>query len=218
MRQKRVVASISGGKDSMFALYKAMQEDYKPVYLFNTVSKDYERVRFHGLKSQVIQRQAKALNLPLLQITTNPESYEEEYTKALQELVKKEKIEGLVLGDIFLQDCFDWAKNICDKLGIELIEPLWQIPSKELFTQFVASGFQGIVVSTQATLLDQSWVGRKLDDTFLLDIEKLPHIDICGENGEYHTLITDGPIFQNKLEINIKDRVNIGGYWFLDIE
>src|SRR3989344_5961214 len=180
----KVIVSISGGKDSTFALYKAIQRGYEVAYLANTISDDFKRVRFHGVKGQVIRKQAKALGIPLLQTETSEENYRRDYIENIEEIIKKEGIEGLVLGDIFLEDCFDWAKGICDQLGIELIEPLWKSDPEQTFKEFIE------------------------------DIKKLINVDICGENGEYHSLVLNGPIFKKKLEIKVSKKVLINGYWF----
>src|SRR3989344_3126812 len=214
----KVIASTSGGKDSTFAIFKAIQVGHEIVYLANTIAFDSGRVRFHGVKKEIIQAQAKALGIPLLQKETTPENYRKEYIENVREVISKEGIEGLVLGDIFLQDCFDWAKAICDELGITLIEPLWKIDPEKLFKEFIESGFEAIVVSTQANILDESWVGRKLDQSFLEDIKKIKGVDICGENGEYHSLVLNGPNFKKRLEIKKSEKVLIKGYWFLDVQ
>ena len=214
----KVIASTSGGKDSTFALYKAQQAGHEIAYLANTISDDFKRVRFHGVKDEVIQKQARVLGIPLLQKKTSAENYRADYIENIKKVVKKKGIEGLVLGDIFLQDCFTWAKEVCDELGIELIEPLWKIDPEKLFKEFIESQFEAVVVSTQANILDESWVGRKLDLSFLEDIKKLKNIDICGENGEYHSLVLDGPNFKKGLEIKKSKKVKIKNYWFLDIQ
>lgn len=214
----KVIASTSGGKDSTFAIFKAVQMGHEVAYLANTIAYDSKRVRFHGVKAEIIQKQAEALGLPLLQKETTPENYRKEYLENIREVIKKEGIEGLVFGDIFLQDCYNWAKEICDELGIVLIEPLWKKSSEEVMEDFMDSGFEAIVVSTQSDLLDASWVGRKLDQSFLDDIKKINGVDICGENGEYHSLVLNGPIFKKKLEIKKSEKVKIKNYWFLDIQ
>lgn len=214
----KVIASTSGGKDSTFALFKAMQMGHEVAYLANTIAYDSKRVRFHGVKAEIIQKQAKALGISLLQKETTPENYRKEYIDNIRDVIKKEGIEGLVLGDIFLQDCYTWAKEICDELKIELIEPLWKKSSEEIMEDFINSGFEAVIVSTQANLLGEDWVGRKLDKSFLRDIKKLKNVDICGENGEYHSLVLNGPTFKKKLEIKKSEKVLINGYWFLDVQ
>lgn len=221
----KIIASTSGGKDSTFALFKAMQMGHEIAYLANTIAYDSGRVRFHGVRAEIIQKQAEALGIPLLQKETTPENYRKEYIDNIKDIIQKESIEGLCLGDIFLEDCYTWAKEICDELGIELIEPLWKISPEEIMKDFINSGFEAVVVSTQANLLGEDWVGRKLDLNFLEDIKKLKGVDpdligvdICGENGEYHSLVLNGPIFKKKLEIKKSKKVLINGYWFLDLD
>lgn len=224
----KVIASSSGGKDSTFALFKAAQIGHEIVYLANTISDDFKRVRFHGVKDEVIQKQAQALGLPILQKTTSAKNYRKDYIENIKRVVEKERIsgacpstagvEGLVLGDIFLEDCYEWAEGVCKELGLKLIEPLWKIDPEKLFREFVESGFEAVVVSTQANILDESWVGRKLDLDFLKDIKKLKNVDICGENGEYHSLVLNGPNFKKGLEIKKSQKVKIKDYWFLDIQ
>ena len=122
----------------------------------------------------------------------------------------------MVFGDIHLQGGLEWVEKICKELGIKAIEPLWHRPSKEILLDFIDSGFEAYVTSCQANILDKNFVGRKLDKEFLEDASKLG-IDVCGENGEYHTLVTDGPIFKQRLRITESQKVLRDGYWFLDI-
>lgn len=214
---KKVIVSSSGGKDSNLALYKAIEMGYEVACIINTVSSDYQRVRFHGVRADVIEKQAAALEIPILQIETTPENYRGSYIENVKQLLVGQKIEGLVFGDIHLQDCFDWAKNICNELGVELIEPLWQISPEDILKEFINSDFEAVVVSTQENILDKNWVGRKLDGAFLQDISKLKGVDVCGENGEYHSLVLNGPTFKKKLRVTKSDKVLINGYWFLDV-
>lgn len=212
---KNVIVSWSGGKDSCHALYKAMQSGYTPAYLANTISDDYNRVRFHGVKDTVIQAQAAALGIPLLQKPTRADAYEEDYKDNLKSV---KNIHGLVFGDIFLPDCLIWANKVAKDMGTVAIEPLWKRKPLELLQEFIAAGFSAIIVSTQANLLGKEWVGRMINQSFIDDIQKLPAIDPCGENGEYHSLVLDGPIFQKRLEITKSEKVLRNGYWFFDIQ
>ena len=117
----KVIVSTSGGKDSTLALYKALQMGHKVVYLANTISDDFRRVRFHGVKAEVIQKQAKALGISLLQKQTSANDYRKDYLENIKGIIEKEGIEGLVLGDIFLEDCFDWYG--CRNWGVPAIIP-----------------------------------------------------------------------------------------------
>jgi uncharacterized protein (TIGR00290 family) len=213
----QVIATWSGGKDSCFAAYKAVQLGYTLSALANTISHDYQRVRFHGLEAKMIQLQAEALGLPLLQAGTTPENYEEEFLVNIKRGMTPQ-IQGVVFGDIHLQDCLAWAKKVCGKLGIEAIEPLFGTNPKELLASFIASGFQSVVVSTQASILGEAWVGRVIDQSFYDDILRLDGVDPCGENGEYHSVVIDGPLFKQKIALEQTAKVLRSGYWFLDIQ
>lgn len=213
----KVIASWSGGKDSCFACYKALQEGHNVAHLFNTIAADHKRVRFHGIPAKFLKLQASATGIPLVQLATTSDNYEKEFTKALSKIVTKENIEAMVFGDIFPHMC-KFAEGICKNIGIKALEPLKGKTSEEIFLDFINSGFKTIVVSTQSNLLGPEWIGRVLDKSFLDDIKKLPNIDICGENGEYHTFVIDGPIFKSPLQITKSEKVLRNGYWFLDIQ
>lgn len=217
MNMNNVIATWSGGKDSCFAAYKAMQQGYKVKYLANTVSKKYKRVGFHGVENIVIQKQAEAVGIPLLQIQTTGENYTQEFTDNLKKGLS-EDITGVVFGDIHLTECFAWANRVCNDLGVLAIEPLWQRKTEDILLEFINVGFKAIIVSTQGNLLGKEWAGRVIDKEFLKEIKKLKTVDLCGENGEYHTFVFDGPIFQKKISITKTDKVLRDGYWFLDIQ
>lgn len=215
--KNKVIATLSGGKDSMFALHKAVKQGYEVAAIVNTISQDFKRVRFHGLEAQMIQMQADALGIPLFQIETTPENYKEEFIANLKRAMTP-KIGGIVFGDIFLEDCLIWAKEVSSAVGVEAIEPHWGSNSQQLLHNFVASGIQAVVVSTQANLLGKEWIGRTIDQSFYEDITKLEGIDPCGENGEYHTYVNDSPLFQKRIVLGKTEKVERGGYHFLDIQ
>ena len=211
-----VIVSWSGGKDSCLAAYSVLRAGYTIRYLFNTISREYSRVRFHGVEGTIIQQQADVLGMPLVQVPTSPDSYEREVVAALAKLVD-DGVEGVVFGDIHLQHCLEWADKVCAMVGVRSIEPLWGLDPAEVLRQFVTAGFEAVVVSTQADLLVEEWCGRRVDAEFLDELSSMDGIDPCGENGEYHTLVTGGPIFKKVLQITRSRRVLRDGYWFLDI-
>ena len=215
---KNVIATWSGGKDSCLAAYKAIQSGYNVSYLANTVSKEYGRVRFHGLSAAFIQKQAAATHIPLLQEVTTAENYRDEFKKNLSKGFLNNDIEGVVFGDIHLADCLEWANGICHDLGVETIEPLWHLKQEMILKKFIDAGFEAIVVSTQASLLGQEWLGRQIDSKFFSDIKKLKDIDACGENGEYHSAVTNGPLFRQRIKIQNAAPLLRDGYWFLNIK
>ncbi|MGH7246340.1 MAG: diphthine--ammonia ligase [Nitrosotalea sp.] len=214
---KKVIATWSGGKDSCFATYKTIQQGYEVAYIANTISEDYKRVRFHGLLADIIQKQADSIGIPLLQKETTPKDYEKEFKQNLERGISKE-IKGIVFGDIHLKDCLTWATRLCDDLGVQIIEPLWHMKQKDILQEFIKAGFEAIIVSTQSNILGKEWIGRKIDKQFIKEIEKLKDIDMCGENGEYHSLVINGPLFKKRLKIEKSESVLREGYWFLDIQ
>lgn len=214
---KNVIATWSGGKDSCFAAYKAQQKGYSITYLANTVSEEHKRVRFHGIRAEVVQGQAKAIGIPLLQQETTAESYEKEFKENIKKGLTKD-ISGIVFGDIHLEDCLTWAKKVSRDLGVKEIEPLWHMKQLDILKEFIQEGFEAVIVGTQNTFLGKEWVGRKIDNNFIQDIIRQPNVDPCGENGEYHSFVINGPLFKQKIEIAKSEIVLRDGYWFLDIQ
>jgi diphthine-ammonia ligase len=213
---KKVIASWSGGKDSCLACYKAIKMGYKISYLLNTISKEYKRVRFHGIENTLLKAQTLAIGIPLIQIETTADSYEQEFQEAVRSILS-EGIEGMVFGDIYIH-MREFADKVCKGLGIQAIEPLCGSNPEEIFLDFINSGFEAVVVATQANLLGKDWLGRRLDKSFLKDVKLLKNVDVCGEKGEFHTIVIDGPIFKQKIDITKSNKIFREGYWFLDIQ
>jgi uncharacterized protein (TIGR00290 family) len=210
------IATWSGGKDSCLAAYSAMRSGYEIRFLANTISRDFRRVRFHGVTAETIAKQAHAMGVPLLQQETSPETYEEEFKANLRQGLD-DGVSAVVFGDIHLRDCFAWAQRICGELGVDLVEPLFGRDPLDVLRGFVSSGFRAVVVSTQAALLGEEWIGRAIDEGFISDVSSCSGVDPCGENGEYHSLVVEGPLFSRRLIIDRARPVLRDGYWFLDI-
>lgn len=217
MQEKVAACSWSSGKDSCLALYRAMRSGFKVSCLMNFISQEYQRVAFHGAPARLVDFQSEALGIPLLQRETTKDNYEAVFRKTLSEL-KKMGIHQLVRGDIFLIDLRDWVEDICSGEGIGVISPIWGNPSEDLLREFVGLGFKSVLTSVQAEKLNQSWVGRTIDEKFIEDLKSVPNVDLCGENGEFHSFVYDGPIFSKRIDITKTDKVLINGYWFLDIQ
>ena len=208
----KVFASWSGGKESALATYKAISQCYQVLYLVNFISEDGERSRSHGIKASVLESQSKAIGIPLIQVKTSWEDYEENFKKIVTEL-KGKGIDGGVFGDMDLEEHREWVERVCAELQIEPILPLWGIAPENLLTEFWEGGFKAIVVATR---LEESLLGRNLDKTFLAKIQKF-NCHPCGESGEYHTFVTDGPIFKTPLKVTQGKRYNRDNVWFLEI-
>ncbi|NQT48190.1 MAG: diphthine--ammonia ligase [Chloroflexi bacterium] len=208
------ISSWSGGKDGCLACYKAMCEGYEVSYLLNFVSEEYKRVSFHGTEARLIQLQSQAVGIPVLQKETTRDGYEQEFKEAVRSLIPR-GIKGMIFGDIYLQEHKDWVERVCGDLGIEAVEPLWDKSTEEVLSDLIEAGFEAVIVSAQADLIDKDWVGRRVDRDFMQFL-KDRNIDLCGENGEYHTLVVDGPIFKRRIAITESRTIGRDSFWFLD--
>lgn len=215
-----VISSWSGGKDSCLACYKAMVNGYKIEYLLNFISKEHKRGCFHGIESGLLKAQAALIGIPLVQKEVSPDmkKYEEEFKEAVREL-KAKGARKMVFGDIYLDEHKDWVERVCNDIKIGPLEPLWGMPADRIIEDFISLGFKAIVVSCQAKLFTKDFIGRYIDKDFLAELKERG-ICPCGENGEFHTLVVDGPIFKKRIEILESETVFKKGFWeyyFLDI-
>ena len=214
MKPVTYIVSWSGGKDSCFAAYEAIDRGYEISHLVNFISGDFHRVSFHGTEARLIQLQSEAIGIPLLQKETTWDGYEQEFKEAVRSLIPT-GVEGMVFGDIYLQEHKDWVERVCGDLGIQAIEPLWGKSTEELMSNFIDNGFEAVIVSAKSELIDAYWIGRRADKAFM-EYLKRRNIDICGENGEYHTLVTNGPFFNRQIRLIESKTITRDNYWFLD--
>lgn len=208
----KVFASWSGGKESALATYKAILQGYQVSYLVNFLSEDGKRSRSHGIKAEVLDLQSEAIGIPIVQVKTSWENYEENFKKVVTEL-KEKGIEGGVFGDMDLEEHREWIERVCAELGIKPLLPLWGIGPEELLADFWGLGLKAVTVATR---LDESLLGRNLDKAFLAEIRKFGS-HLCGESGEYHTFVTNGPIFKKLLKVTQGKREKRDDVWFLEI-
>ncbi len=215
----RAISSWSGGKDSCLACYKAMQQGHDIKYLLNFISRESKRCCFHGIESRLIELQAESIGIPLIQkeVTADMKEYEKEFKEAVSSI---KDVDAIVFGDIYLDEHREWVERVCGSLRLACIEPLWGCPASDLIEEFIGLGFKAIVVSCQADKFDRDFIGRHVDKLFLAELKRRG-ICPCGENGEFHTLVIDGPIFKNKIELIESETILKEGfwkYWFLDIK
>ena len=208
-RPKKALFNWSSGKDSALALYKTLQNpDFKIEYLLTSVNQQFQRISMHGVRVELLEAQAKSIGLPLkiMQIPEMPtmEVYENVMTETLTEL-KNQGITHSVFGDIFLEDLRKYREDQLAGIGFEGVFPLWKIPTPDLIQEFIALGFKTIVVCVNERYLDKSFVGRIIDEDFINDLPD--NVDVCGENGEFHTFTFDGPIFSDPINFEIGEIV-----------
>jgi len=211
----QVFVSWSGGKDSCFACYQAVGNGLKVRYLANMVTEDGKRSWTHGQSAELLQAQARAIGIPLLQRQTTMADYEARFKDLLLSL-KQDGVRGGVFGDIDIEEHRQWIERVCHEAGIIPHLPLWGQSQDKVLKNFIDSGFEAVVVAVKADLLGEEWLGKKVDPDFLWRLSGL-NIQPCGEAGEYHTFVTDGPLFKQRVEILESNKVFREGCWFLEI-
>ena len=211
----KYVVSWSGGKDGCMACYHALKHGYNITHLVNFISENPKKVRFHGVDAGLIKLQAQALGLELLQPLTSWEQYEADFKQAIAGL-KTQGVIGVVFGDIYLQEHLDWVQRVCAEIGVEAVEPLWGHDTDELLKEFIEAGFEAAIVCAKADVLEREWIGRRVDHVFL-DYLRAQGVDCCGEKGEFHTLVTDGPIFKRRIRLFESEIQEHDGYYLLNV-
>lgn len=214
---KRIIVAWSGGKDGCLSLYRVLKDsDNKLAYILNCTSRQSGSVSFHEIKPQLLKAQMGLLGVPYLEKTTTQDGYQKEFKEALESLVIPFGIDALVFGNIYVDEHKTWVENVCEDVGIEDIQPIWNENTQNLAREILNSGFEAYVVCANADLIDRSWIGKKMDNKFLEYI-KDKGIDPCGEYGEFHTFVTGGPIFKGKIKFVDTNVIRKNDYWVLDV-
>ena len=201
--RKKAVFNWSGGKDSALALQKILQEnEFEVVSLLTTINEETLTSSIHSVPLKLLLKQADSIGIPLYSVllSKDKKTYEEGMTEAVTHF-KNQRVTHFIFGDIFLADIKAYRESKLNPLEIEVVEPLWGKTSKEIMNDFLKSGIKTKIIVTQADKLDQTFIGREIDSDFA---KSLPDgIDLCGENGEYHTFSYGGGLFKDKIEFKI---------------
>ncbi|MEI6949477.1 diphthine--ammonia ligase [Paraflavisolibacter sp. H34] len=199
----------SGGKDSALALYHALQDsNYAIEKLLTSVNAQYRRISMHGVREELLEQQAAAIGLPLQKLVLPDQPSMSVYEQQMEQTVTGLLQEGFThsfFGDIFLEDLRAYRETQLAKAGLQAVFPLWKRNTRELMEEFLSLGFKTVVVCTKAEVLDASFAGRIIDRDFLNDLP--PGVDPCGENGEFHTFVFDGPIFKKPVPFQVGEKV-----------
>lgn len=212
---EKVLCSWSGGKDSCFALMQAIRQGYMPAVLLNVLNEEGKISRSHGIPSVILQVQAEAAGLPIHLISSSWQEYEKNFVQALRQLKDEYHISHAVFGDIDLQPHRDWEEKVCADAGLTAVLPLWQQNRKQLVLQMIESGIETIIVSCNM-VMGERFLGKKITPELVDELESLG-IDACGENGEFHTLVLDCPLFARPVSVEIHRTVQHGDYWFTEL-
>lgn len=213
--QAHILCSWSGGKDSCFALIQAIQEGYRPQVLLNVLNEEGRISRSHGIPADILQAQAAAMQLPIHLISSSWQEYEAKFVGALQQLTQQYSLTHAVFGDIDLQAHRDWEEKVCAQAGLTALLPLWQQNRKTLVYQMLDAGIETMIVSCNTTM-GERFLGKMLTTELVTELESLG-VDVCGENGEFHTLVLNCPIFNNALKVLAGKKLLHNGYWFTEL-
>ncbi len=217
--KKKTILSWSTGKDSAWSTYQLQQrDDIELVGCLCTINQTYQRTAMHAVRVELLKAQAAALNLPLtiieLPFPCSNEQYQQIMADATQKLVEQ-GIECMCFGDLYLEDIRDYRIKNLAGTGIEPVFPLWQKPTKALAQEMIAGGLKTVITCVDPKQLDASFAGRLFDESFLNDLPE--GVDPCGENGEFHSFVYDGPMFHAPIAIKVGEVVERDGFVFADV-
>ncbi|SHE99989.1 diphthine--ammonia ligase [Clostridium fallax] len=214
--KKKFIMSYSCGKDSTLALYRMIKEGHTPLALLVTVDKDKKNSWFHEVPLTLLEKVSKSLGVPLLLADSKGDDYEAVFTETL---IKGKELgaESCVFGDIDIDSHREWCTKRCKEANLKEIFPLWQENRESLTYEFIESGFKTVIKKVRLDSLDENFLGKTLTKELVNNIKE-KGADPCGENGEYHTFVYDGPIFNEKINYKLKENIILNGYGYLNIE
>lgn len=204
--KEKVLFSWSGGKDSAMALYALLRNGrYKVVSLLTTVSKQYKRISHHGIRVELLEQQAAALGIRLHKLyLPYPNCSNADYEAAMKKVMleyKDSSVLTVAFGDVFLRDIREYRERNLEKVGMEAIFPNWRRDTNELIQTFIDLGFKAYLTCVDSKKLGEEFAGRPIDANLIRDLPKA--VDPCGENGEFHSYVYDGPIFQRPVKVSV---------------
>jgi uncharacterized protein (TIGR00290 family) len=217
--KRAALVSWSGGKDSCLALHEVLRGgEFSVEALLTTVTRDYGRISMHGVRRILLERQAASLGIPLKEILISKGATNAEYEARMDEALAAARVRGVravVFGDLFLADIRAYRERQLAQHGLGGIFPLWGRNTSAVIGDFLRKGFQAVVVCVDPAKLDPSFAGRTIDGKFLSDLPS--SVDPCGENGEFHTFVFDGPIFAKPVTFRLGEVVCRDSFWFCDL-
>ena len=208
----------SGGKDSAMALH-ALQQDNVPIAaLLTTVTETYDRISMHGVRRELLVQQAQSIGLPLHEVRIPPQCVNPIYEARMAEALRVHYdagVRAVAFGDIFLEDLRAYREKNLARIGLAALFPIWKRDTRELIRSFHAARFRAIAACIDPRVLDPSFAGRELDASFFRDLPS--NVDPCGENGEFHTFVFDGPIFRHPIPVTVGEVVARDSFIYADL-
>ena len=216
---KRTLLSWSSGKDSAWALHRLRQQpEIELAGLFCTVNQDFERVAMHAVRTELLRRQADSVGVPLRIISIPHGCSDSQYREIMGAFVaeaREQGIECMAFGDLYLQSVRSCREQNLAGTGIAPVFPLWGLPTDQLAKTMIKSGLQAYITCLDPKALAPEFAGRSYDESFLRDLPDT--VDPCGENGEFHSFVFDGPMFSAPLEVHPGEVVHRDGFVFADL-
>jgi len=216
---KQIILSWSSGKDSAWTLYQLQQDpDYEVVGLVTTVNQKYQRVAMHGVREQILQQQADAAGLPLHTLNIPSPCTNKEYEAVMKKFItvmQKNKIEYMAFGDLYLDDIRQYRVKQLEGTGITPVFPLWLKPTRELAEAMIEGGLEAIITCIDPKKISSSFAGRHFNIDFINDLPE--SIDPCGENGEFHSCVHNGPMFKHSISVTTGEVVERDNFVFADL-
>ena len=209
-RAHKAVFNWSGGKDSSLCLHRTLaMAEYEVSHLLTSVNEHYQRISMHGVRVELLRRQAASIGIPLVEMMTPQTPDIPTYEAIVRETLTRLKGEGVdtcIFGDIFLEDLRQYRQDKLAEMDLQAVFPIWKVPTTQLVREFIDLGFKAAIVCVNDKYLGKSFAGRVIDDTFLRDLPG--NVDPCGENGEYHSFVYDGPIFKKPVAFSLGEVVH----------
>ncbi len=207
--------SWSGGKDSCLSLYQSLKTSQVSC-LVSSMMESGEVFHSHGLSHSVLRAQADSLKIPLLIFNTSWEDYEQNYNRILKHLKTKHHLDGGLFDDIDIDEHRKWCRNLCENHNMFAYHPLWQRDKTSILSEFLELGFKAKIIAVDERKLHRDYLGKDLNDELIAEFNE-KNIDLCGENGEYRTVVYDGPLFSSPLTLKHGEVSLKNGYWLLEV-
>jgi len=215
----RAILSWSSGKDSAFALFRVLQQRrFEVSCLLTTVTEQFHRVSMHGVREELLDLQAASVGIPLEKVGIPYPCPNDLYEEKMADVLSVWKLKGAmhaIFGDLFLEDIRRYREEKLAQIGIKPVFPLWLENTRALAEEMMSVGFRSIITCVDPSKIDAGFAGREFDESFLRDLPS--GVDPCGENGEFHTFVYDGPVFKRPIRVKVGERVMQDGFQFADV-